>query len=178
MSDEKVEITLLASNKSGILSSIMVKGGKAGLMYRRNKLTEIDSDRSRMVINFTGSLNCSKGELIDAMESHPEIFAVESISIGESSSGGSLSSLTPVSSKRTPSAGSGLTLLNAHDAITQESLKIAEEKLLNSLGPVAPMLVKSAAAKTKHIGDLFTLLADDLDGEEKDSFLSLVNGLN
>lgn len=183
MSKSKVEMTLLTSNKSGILSSIMIKGGKVGLMYRRNNTEKLDDDNSRMVVNFEGALSCSKGEFIDEMESHPEIHLVESLSLGDTEGGMSTSASMvsdtpePILSTKTP-VNTSQAKLNAHDIISPESLQIAEEKLVSVLGPVAPMLIKSAVSKTKHIGDLYVLLAEELDGQEKADFLSLVSGLN
>jgi len=40
----KVEITLLDSNKSGVLSSLMVKGGSLGLIYRRQHTEKLNAD--------------------------------------------------------------------------------------------------------------------------------------
>jgi len=67
--------------------------------------------------------------------------------------------------------------LQAFSVITPESLQIAEEALVDILGPVAPLVVSSAASETKHIGDLFVLLSKELEGQERKNFLSLVDGL-
>lgn len=55
---------------------------------------------------------------------------------------------------------------------------MAEDILFDLLGPVAPILVSSAASKTKHIGDLYLLLSNELEGTDKEEFLSLVDHLN
>ena len=77
----KVEITLLASNKAGFLSSLMVKGGSLGLVYRRQHTEKLNANNSRIVISFDGELNCNKHESITTFEEHPEVIKVEKIAI-------------------------------------------------------------------------------------------------
>ncbi len=75
----KVEITLLVSNKSGVLSSLMVKGGSLGLIYRRQHAEKLNNDNSRLIISFDGELNCDKHQSITTFEEHPEVIKVEKI---------------------------------------------------------------------------------------------------
>ncbi|MGK0270098.1 MAG: hypothetical protein ACI88H_000733 [Cocleimonas sp.] len=75
----KIEITLLVNNKSGVLSSLMVKGGSLGLIYRRQQSEKIDDNNSRIVLSFDGKLNCNKHESIRTFEEHPEVTKVEKI---------------------------------------------------------------------------------------------------
>jgi len=77
--NNKVEVTLLTSNKSGVLSSLMVKGGSLGLIYRRQQAEKIGIDNSRLVLSFDGNLNCNKSESINAFAEHPEVLKVEKI---------------------------------------------------------------------------------------------------
>ena len=73
---------------------------------------------------------------------------------------------------------SGYAKLRAHYIITPESLEVAVKKLSDALGSDATLLVKTAALKTKHIGDLFLLLSESLEGEKRKSFLSLVSDMD
>lgn len=172
MTNKKIEMSLLISNKPGILAAIMMQGNNLGLMYQKHQLVKLDNDQSRMTIIFEGPLNHSKEVLIEAIEYHTDNCSVDSISITDS--------LNP---NTNPNTNSSLTsearfaILRAHYVITPESLQVAEDKLTEKLGPVAVKLVQSAAAKTKHIGDLFLLLAEELEVEERNEFLSLVTDL-
>jgi class 3 adenylate cyclase len=60
--------------------------------------------------------------------------------------------------------------------LTPERLKIAEAELANTVGPVARILVKSAAAKATSLDELYALLAEELPTEEakKDLWDTLV----
>ena len=184
MSDEKVEITLLTTNKTGILAKIMMTSAKHGLMVFKNHSDKIDENSSRFSIIFNGTIKTSPDELTQALEAVPDILSVESISANQAAnpiqadvSEPQNNSTTPEAQSTTPTSQS--TDLRAIDVISPEALKIAEDKLSNIIGPVAPMLVESAASETKHIGDLFLLLAKDLENEEeKKDFLSVVSGLN
>lgn len=174
MNDNKVQVTIITSNKSGILSSIMLNSHKLGLTYRRNQLTKLDNDKSSMVISFVGKLNCTEAHFIKLMESHTEIHSVENIEIHKESNSTKVYS-SPEETSEVENTHS--LIIRAHDNITPKSLQIAEDRLTALLGPVASMLVESAASETKHIGDLFFLLAEELDDSEKHEFLSIVSGL-
>ena len=79
----KVEISLLISNKAGVLSSLMVKGGSLGLIYIRQHTEKLNADNSRIVISFDGELNCNKHESITTFEAHPAVIKVERITIND-----------------------------------------------------------------------------------------------
>lgn len=181
MKNATLQVTFLTSNKSGIRSKISVKGGKFGLVYRSNQSEKIDNDRTRMIVSFSGNLNCTKEEYIAAMESLSEIHEVERITLGEDSNNNSSSSSDETADDKTNSSkasGNGVTTLLANNVISSESLEIAEAKLLNMLGPIAPLVIKSAASKTKFIGELYLLLAEDLEGKDRQDFLALVSDLD
>lgn len=168
MSDKRIEMALLTTNKRGNLSSIMMLGNKHGLMYQKHHLVKIDDTQSRMTITFEGSLNCSNDELIDAIITHENISSIENISIDNSAN---------INTNTSLNSGSDYTILRAGYVITPEAIKIAENRLSESLGPAAPILVQSAVAKTKHIGDLYLLLSKELRGEARKKFLALVSDL-
>ena len=169
MSDKRIEMSLLMSNKSGVLSSVMKQGTSHGLMYQEHHLEKLDEAQSRIKITFEGSLNCPQDELVDSIESISAIELIEDISINESS----VANFSETINKGTPH-----TILRAHYVITPEALQIAEDRLTAVLGSIAPYMVEKAAKQTKHIGDLFLLLSKELKGEHRDKFLSLVKDLN
>lgn len=55
---------------------------------------------------------------------------------------------------------------------------IINEIINNCIVRFKPLNVRSAATRTKHIGDLYYLLSNELEGTNKEEFLSLVDGLN
>jgi len=173
MNNNKIEMTIVTSNRAGVLSSIMMMGVKLGLMIRRNQSEKIDEDTSRVYVVFDGHLNCSKDELINEMLQHSEIYSIEDITTDIQNKKSRKIELN----NQAASTIAKITNLQPHELITKESLEVAEKELIQILGPVAPMLVKSVTQKTKHIGDLFLLLSEQLEDEDKKDFLSLVNGL-
>ena len=118
MTNKKVEITFLSSNKSGTLSAVMLRANGLGLFYQKHQLDKIDESLSRIVITFDGDLNCSVDELTKSIESHDDIYNVENINIANSKNADISSNLE---------SGSPFTILRAHYVITPESLKIAED---------------------------------------------------
>lgn len=179
---DKVEITFLTSEKSGTLSYIMLECGSVGLIYRRNSTEKVSDNETRLIVYFTGKLECEESYLIKKLEENPEILSVEDVSVLSSNI-----KTSTLSNQETADASinnkkavveSSLKHLNANDIITAESLRIAEENLIGVIGPVASILVNSASKNTKHIGDLFLLLAKELEGQERIDFLSLVQGIN
>ena len=175
MNSNDLEITFTTSNKSGVLSSIMLLAGKQGLIYRRYQLHSKTDDSSKMVVQFSGALKCSKDELINNMEAHADIFSVDGISIDYSDSN-QTSDLLSQDDSLSKSSGSAVAVtLYAQDAITPKALKVAEQALLNVLGPVATVLIKTAASRAGSVGELFSILAKELSGQEKNDFLALIS---
>lgn len=81
MNNNKVEVTLLVTNKSGILSALMIKGGSLGLMYRRQSAQKLNDNISRIIVSFEGKLNCSQQQSVNVFTEHPEVIKVEKIVI-------------------------------------------------------------------------------------------------
>jgi len=77
----KVEVIVLATDKAGVLSSLMMKGNALGLVYRRNKTEELSGNKQRITISFYGTLNCEKEECIKVLEEHPGVLKIERIAI-------------------------------------------------------------------------------------------------
>ena len=177
-----VDITFLTTTKSGVLSFIMKQCDAVGLLYRRMITEKVSDSETRLIVYFKGKLECEEAYLIKKLEENPEIFSVENVSIFSSNIKTSALPIqeTTDASIKNKKAGvkSSIKHLNANDIITADSLRIAEENLVGVIGPVASILVNSASKKTKHIGDLFLLLARELEGEDRIDFLSLVQGIN
>ena len=166
----KIFVTLITSNRSGVLSAVMFKGKKMGLMLTKNKTEKLDDARSIMEIEFEGILPCTDAEFIQEIESHPRIHSVEKITNDSAHiQNKQAATASPVLDK------SSKEILHHYDSINQESLHFIEEKLTDFLGPVAPLLIKSAVSESHNIGDLFKILATDLNGEDKTKFLSFVD---
>ena len=66
--NNKIEIILLTTNKSGVLSSVMMASGKLGLLLFKNHSEKINEESSRLTVIFNGQLKCSKEELINTLE--------------------------------------------------------------------------------------------------------------
>ena len=160
----------------------MIECDSVGLLYRRMTTEKVSNNESLLIVYFTGKLECEEAYLIKRLEENPEILSVEDISVSSSNIKNitlskQQSSVASINNKKAV-VESSVKLLNAHDIITPNSLRIAEERLVGLIGPVASILVNSASEKTKHIGDLFLLLSRELEGEERNDFLSLVHGIN
>lgn len=132
-------------------------------------------------LSFEGVSGYSESELIKLFEEHPQITRVEKIIVetekntADADVEHSTTPATPAVEKLLRGYSDGL---NSHDTISPAALKVAEETLTEYLGLVAPLLVESAAKKTKHVGDLFLLLSEELEVDERDLFLSTVRGLD
>lgn len=170
MSDNTVEINIVASNKSGLLSFLMLSGSKVGLIYKKKQDQPINQEKTRVNVIFTGALKCSKDDFIALIESSPDVFLVEDVTVNGQAAP------TPVQKKKAPQKATSFAVgkLNSSDPVSPEAKHLAEEKLATFLGPVASMLVDSAAQEASHVGDMFSKLAIELDGSEKDEFLSLL----
>ncbi len=160
----------------------MIECDSVGLLYRRMTTEKVSNNESLLIVYFTGKLECEEAYLIKRLEENPEILSVEDISVSSSNIKNitlskQQSSVASINNKKAV-VESSVKLLNAYDIITPNSLRIAEERLVGLIGPVASILVNSASEKTKHIGDLFLLLSRELEGEERNDFLSLVHGIN
>lgn len=166
----KVLVNILTSNKSGPLSSIMLNGRKAGLMFTSKKTVEVDDNNLRLSVVFEGSLNCHVKEFIKTIESHPEVRMVESFSNEETNM--PIIETLAEDKNITISANSKF---KAHDSIDTKIIKIVEKKLTDYLGPIAPLLVQSTKPSCFTVGELFASLAKELRGLEKEDFLSLVD---
>ncbi len=76
-----IEITILVSNHSGILSSLMIKAGAFGLIYLRQHTEKLNDEESRIVLSFNGELDFSLDAPINSFEELDDVIKVEKIEI-------------------------------------------------------------------------------------------------
>ena len=78
---QSYEITLLITDKPGVISTLMVKGNLIGLAYRRKKSEGVEANKWRVVLTFHGSMICSQKEAIQVFQSDPAVIKVEKVVI-------------------------------------------------------------------------------------------------
>ena len=166
-----IEITLVASKRSGILPILMRKLGSLGLMYRRCNTKEFDGG-VKLTLICEGELDCDKSFLIKSMKEVPNVDSVISVIESKGEANQSFDKLRDSLSEFTE-----LHPLRANDPITHDVLHIVEDRLAEAFGPVANLLFKLAAKKSTRVGDLFLILAEDLTNEQKVEFFRNVEGL-
>lgn len=168
-----LEITLIASKKMGILPILMRKLGSLGLIYRRCITDEYD-DGVKLTVICVGDLNCDKPYLIETLKAVPNVDSI--VSISESKAGPN--DVVEALPSRFDESRTEFHPLRAGDIITHDIMHIVEDRLAESFGPVANILLKKAAKKSKLVGELFLNLAKDLNEEQKVVFLRDVEGLD
>lgn len=172
MLTNSVEISLIASKKVGILPALMRKLATLGLIYRRCIKTDYD-DGVKLTLVCIGTLECEKKVLIKALKSVPNVDSV--ISVVESKA-------RPTDiTENLPSGISHNTRLNplrAKDEITHDVIHIVEDRLAETFGPVADVLLQKAVKKSQYVGELFLNLAENLDDEQKVVFLRNIEDLD
>ena len=193
MSFKKFEITIITSDQTDVLFELMRVVGMQRMMYRCN--TKISKDRiSKILLTVEGSLLGGKLDLISAIEKLPSVEFVEDVEeilvdqVFKAPLNSSAEALTIKPNKVTSavkknnkkvnlSRVSLNSMLKSHDVITPDVLKVAETKLSDFLGPVAPILVKqvSTTMNVSSVGQLFEILAKELnDNNERAEFLSII----
>lgn len=169
---KSIEITLIASKKMGILPVLMRKLGSLGLIYRRC-ITDDYDDGVKLTILCVGDLNSDKEHLVDTLKSIPNVVSIVGITEAQAGPNDVVESLpTRFDMSRTE-----LQPLRANDIITHDIIHIVEDRLSEAFGPVASILLKKAAKKSKLVGELFLNLAEDLTDDQKVLFLRNVEGL-
>lgn len=84
MSNKSIEITLLISNNTGVLSSLMIKAGVMGLTYVRQHTDRINDEQSRIVLYFNSEFNTSNKVPIKSFEEMPDVIKIEKVDIANS----------------------------------------------------------------------------------------------
>lgn len=167
-----IEITLIASKKMGILPVLMRKLGSLGLIYRRCT-TEKHNDGVKLTVFCVGDMDADKEFLEETLKSVPTVDSI--ISIKESKAGpNDVVASLPTRFEKTQTE---FHPLRANDAITHDIMHIVEDRLAESFGPVANILLKKAAKKSRLVGELFLNLAVDLTDDQKVVFLRDIEGL-
>ena len=157
-----INITIIASSKSGTLSSVTQRLFECGMFLIKQGQKRVDDKKKQFTLCLEIEHSYSKKEITNVLNSLPEIYSVDSILIKQSS--------------ETHNKNKSKMVLNSYDTITKESLQIVEEYLLDILGPSAPLLVQTAASETNHIGDLFNYLSKELAESDRNIFLNLIDG--
>ena len=193
MAVQKFEITIITANEAGVLSELMRAVGTQGMMYRRNKKIN-EGNVDKVILTVEGNLSGDTSDLVSAIEELPLVEFVEGIEEVSSSrvfKSATNSSVKPVvvkpkeasseikrsAKKRSDNSKVSSDLIQPYDVITPEVLKIAEKRLTDILGLVAPILVKQASMlmNLNSAGQLFDALAEELnDDNERAQFLSII----
>lgn len=157
----------------GILPILMRKLGSMGLIYRRCITDEYD-DGVKLTIVCVGDLNCDKSFLMDGLKAVPNVDSIISITESKAGPNDVVDGLHPMfDNSRTE-----FHPLRAGDVITHDIMHIVEDRLAESFGPVANILLKNAAKKSRLVGELFLNLAKELTEDQKVDFLRDIEGLD
>lgn len=75
-----VIITLIALNKTGVLSFLMSHGGKLGLLYKKSIKEVLSKDKLHLTVFYGGKFDFPEEKVIKMFEEHPSILKIEKIS--------------------------------------------------------------------------------------------------
>lgn len=190
MQTDNINITLVTSVKSGILSSIVVSAMKLGLKMTKNWSEKIDDDNVRLFITFGGIFNHDESELRETLESNRRVKSIENITFNRSVGvikedvnnsnyvTNDENSISTEIAEEISHKENNLFQFHALDPITTESIELAEAKVNDLMGPVASLLIASAMEKASLVGELYLLLSEELEPGEREAFLAVVDGLN
>lgn len=159
-----VSLQLLCTSKSGTLSRIIREISLFGLQYQSHKIY-FKRDHSRISISATGDLNCTLESLEAFFVGLPEVKQVQQLKVTKDGK-----DVTEFKTRVSE------THISAQQHLTPAVVLVAEKRLSDILGPVASLIVDSAAKKSSNAGELFTRLAAELnDQEERTYFLSIID---
>lgn len=158
-----VSLQLLCTSKSGTLSRVIREINLLGLQYIHHQI-ECVGEHTRITVNATGDLNCTRESLEELFDKFNEVLRVEGLKVSED--GKDVTEFKTTASE---------THIAAHEQLTPAMVLAAEKRLSRILGPVASFFVESAAQDSKNAGELFTRLAAELNDQgERDYFLSII----
>lgn len=157
MMKQRVEITIVTIEKAGVLGVLMVAIGSLGLIYKKSTITPHATPGLLEVKLVTvGKLSCSEEDLMNAIESLQAVERIEEISFQGANRKFNEQQISS-------------------DEITPETILLAEEKLRLVLGPAAKFLVKKAMKNAETVGDLFSLLGNEVEcSKDRAQFMSAV----
>ncbi len=173
MLTKSIEIKLIATKKMGILPILMRKLGNLGLIYRRC-ITDEHENGVKLTVVCVGDLNYDREYLNETLESVPHVDSIISVTESQAGPNDVVESL-PTRFDKTITA---LNPLRAADVITHDVMNIVEDRLAESFGPVAIILLKKAAKESNLVGELFLNLAKNLDDDQRIIFLRDIDGLD
>lgn len=162
-----VSIQILCTRKPGTLSRLIRDIKLLGLQYSEHNIAYMD-DTAVITVKGTGKINCSREQLIDMLTNMPEIISVQELTIKKEGE--------EVQTFRTQNSNN---FILSSETLTPAVLLTAEKRLAEILGPVATYLVEEASSQSKNAGQLFNILAEELNSElEKNTFLSILQEEN
>lgn len=74
------QITFQVKRTTGVISFLMLNGGKIGLLYNK-KFEREEGNNSNVVIYYTGSTELNDKEIKKSFLTHPGVIRIEDISI-------------------------------------------------------------------------------------------------
>ena len=171
MLKNQIKIELTASKRAGILPILMRKLGSLGLIYRRCNVQEYNTG-VKLTLICEGELDCDESFLVKSIKEVPNVESVLKVSQSKSKANenfrkfhGSINDFTE------------LHPLRANDPITHDVMHIVDDRLAEVFGPTANILLKTAAKKSTCVGQLFLILSEDLNYDQKVVFLRNIEGL-
>lgn len=158
-----VSIQLLCTRKPGTLSRIIRDIKLFGLQYHSHTI-DYQDDKSVIVINSLGDLNCTQARLMEVFGEFSEVLEVQNVSV--LSNGAEVTEF-----KKTASNAR----IGALEPLSPAILLAAEKRLSDIMGPIASLLVETASLSSKNVGELYLNLAEELnDQDERNDFLSVI----
>ncbi len=171
MPKNTIEIKLIASKRAGILPGLMRKLGSFGLIYRRCNVQEY-STGVKLTLVCEGDLDCDQSFFIKSIKEVPNVESILNVTQSKTKAAESFKKFHENINDFTE-----LHPLRANDPITQDVMHIVDDRLSEVFGPTANLLLKSAAKKSSCVGQLFLILAEELDFDQKVVFLRDIEGL-
>lgn len=158
-----VSLQLLCTSKSGTLSRIIREISLFGLQYQSHKI-DFKGNHTHISISATGDLNCTLESLEALFTGFPEVLQVQRLNVTKDGK-----DVTEFKTRVSE------THISAQERLTPAVVLTAENRLSDILGPVASIIVESAARNSSNAGELFTRLARELnDQDEREYFLSII----
>lgn len=158
-----VSIRLLCTKKSGTLSRIIREIKLFGLQYQSHEIA-FDENRTLIVINSIGDLNCTRETLQEVFSQLPEVIEVQNLEVTRD--GRDVTGFTIKASEAR---------ISASEKISPAVIMAAEKRLSDILGPVSAFIVESSVSSCSTAGELYALLAEELSSQrEREDFLSVI----